>query len=119
MVVRVASWFRRPWLLRALLLQARVAFRLLREPRVPVTAKALPVLAALYVISPLDAVPDFLPLLGQLDDLSLLLMSLALFLRLCPAAAVTFHRTAIAEHRPYRPMASTDDVIEAEWRRGD
>jgi uncharacterized membrane protein YkvA (DUF1232 family) len=118
MVLRVTSWLRRPWLLRTLLLQGRLAVRLLREPRVPLTAKSLPVLATLYVLSPLDAVPDFLPILGQVDDLSLMLLSLALFLRLCPAAAVVFHRTAIAQGRPYKPMSPTDDVIEAEWRSG-
>jgi hypothetical protein len=63
-------------------------------------------------------VPDFLPILGQVDDLSLMLLSLALFLRLSPAAAVTFHRTAIAQRRPYKPMSPTDEVIEAEWRSG-
>lgn len=118
MAVRLMSWLRRPWLLRQLFVQARLAARLLREPRVPLTAKALPVLAGLYVLSPLDAVPDFLPLLGQIDDLSLILVSLALFLRLCPAAAVAFHRESVARNRPYAPMAPADGVIEAEWRDG-
>jgi uncharacterized membrane protein YkvA (DUF1232 family) len=117
MTVRLMSWLRRPWLLRQLIVQARLAGRLLREPRVPLASKALPVLTGLYVLSPIDAVPDFLPLLGQVDDLSLILVSLALFLKLCPAAAVAFHRDSVARNRPYAPMASEDDVIEAEWRQ--
>jgi len=117
MVARVTSWLWRPGLLRMLLLHARLASRLLREPRVPLRIKAVPLLAPLYLLSPLDLVPDFLPLLGQVDDLSLILVAVAVFLRLCPAASVAFHRAAIAEGRPYAPMSATDDVIDAEWRR--
>jgi uncharacterized membrane protein YkvA (DUF1232 family) len=96
---------------------ARLTIRLLREPRVPLLTKAVPLLAALYLVSPLDVVPDFLPLLGQIDDLTLILIALAAFLRLCPWATVAFHPGAIAEGRRYAPMSSTDDVIDAEWRR--
>jgi uncharacterized membrane protein YkvA (DUF1232 family) len=96
---------------------ARLAIRLLRDPRVPILAKAVPLLGALYLVSPLDVIPDFLPLLGQVDDLSLVLVALAMFLRLCPAAPVAFHRAAIAVGRPYAPMSPTDEVIDAEWRR--
>lgn len=117
MVVRVTSWLWRPGLLRMLFSHARLASRLLREPRVPILAKAVPLLAAIYLVSPLDVVPDVLPLLGQVDDLSLILVALVVFLRLCPSATVAFHRGAIAEGRPYSPMSPTDDVIDAEWRR--
>jgi uncharacterized membrane protein YkvA (DUF1232 family) len=111
------SWLWRPRLLRMLLTQLRLTLRLLREPRVPLPAKAVPLLTALYVVSPLDVIPDVLPLVGQIDDLTLTLVALAAFLKLCPAGPVAFHRGAIAEGRPYAPMSSTDDVIEAEWRR--
>jgi uncharacterized membrane protein YkvA (DUF1232 family) len=100
-----------------LLSQVRLAGRLLREPRVPLLAKAVPVLAALYLVSPLDFIPDLFPLVGQVDDLTLSLIALATFLRLCPAGPLAFHRGAIAEGRSYSPMSPTDDVIDAEWRR--
>ena len=116
MVARV-SWLWRPALLRLLVSQARLAGRLLREPCVPLGAKAVPLLAGLYLLAPLDFIPDVLPLLGQIDDLTLILIALSAFLRLCPAAPVAFHRAAIAEGRPYAPMSSADDVIDAEWRR--
>jgi len=58
----------------------------------------------LYVISPLDFVPDFLPVLGQLDDLGVVLLALEGFTRLCPTEAVEFHRAAIAQGRKYDPM---------------
>ncbi|PWT79755.1 MAG: hypothetical protein C5B57_13365 [Blastocatellia bacterium] len=100
-----------------LISQIRLAIRLLREPRVPLLTKTLPVLAAIYVISPLDFVPDVLPVLGQLDDLGILAVTLELFLKFCPAEITEFHRTAIAQGRAYSPMSSTDGFIDAEWRR--
>jgi uncharacterized membrane protein YkvA (DUF1232 family) len=118
MGIRVSSSLSRPWSLRSLVGQARLAIRLFREPRVPTLAKAVPVLACLYVVSPIDLVPDLIPGLGQLDDLGIILLGLELFVRLCPMGAQIFHREAIARRRPYAPMAATDDVIEAEWRHG-
>ena len=118
MGIRISSWLSRPLSLRSLIAQARLALRLLREPRVPALIKSVPVLAFLYVVSPIDLVPDFIPGLGQLDDLGIILAAIELFVRLCPTGAQTFHREAIAQRRRYAPMTSTDDIIEAEWRHG-
>ena len=117
MVARLMSWLWRPGLLRTLFSHLHLAGRLLREPRVPIHVKVVPVLAALYVISPLDVVPDVLPIIGEIDDLTLVVIALVVFLKVCPPAAVAFHRGAIAERRPFAPMSTTDDVIDAEWRR--
>jgi uncharacterized membrane protein YkvA (DUF1232 family) len=117
MAVRVTSWLERPGLFRMLLSQMRLAIRLLREPRVPLLTKAVPLLAGLYLMSPLDLIPDVIPLLGQVDDLGLILGAITVFLRLCPPTAVAFHGAAIAERRRYGPMLPTEDVIDAEWRR--
>ena len=111
------SWLSWPGLLRTLFSQLRLAVRLVREPRVPLLTKALPLGAALYVVSPLDLIPDVVPVLGELDDLSLIVIAVMFFLRLCPAAAIAFHRTAIAQGRRYSPMPPTADFIDAEWRR--
>jgi uncharacterized membrane protein YkvA (DUF1232 family) len=118
MAIRISSWLSRPFSLRLLLAQARLAARLFREPKVPVPLKVVPILGLLYVVSPIDLVPDFLPGLGQLDDIGIILAALELFVRLCPSGPQAFHRDAIAQRRPYAPMSSTDDVIEAEWRHG-
>ena len=118
MSVRLSSWLLRPWALRSLFFQMRLVGRLLREPQVPALLKGIPLLAALYVVSPVDLMPDVAPVLGQLDDLGVVLIALELFRRLCPANAELFHREAILRHRPYSPMSSQDDVIEAEWRDG-
>jgi uncharacterized membrane protein YkvA (DUF1232 family) len=117
MAARMTRWLSRPALLVALLRHMRLASRLLREPSVPLLAKAVPGLAMLYLISPLDIVPDIVPLLGQLDDLAVALAALESFFRVCPAGPVAFHRAALASGHAYTPMPATADVIDAEWRR--
>lgn len=62
----------------------RLAWRLFREPRVPVLLKAIPLLGVLYLLWPVDVLPDVLPLLGQLDDLGVLLLAVLIFIRACP-----------------------------------
>jgi uncharacterized membrane protein YkvA (DUF1232 family) len=117
MACRVTSSLSWPSLLRALVSHVGLTVRLLREPCVPHLTKALPILAVLYAISPLDFVPDFLPVLGQLDDLGVILLALEAFRRLCPAEAVEFHSAAMAQGRSYGPMPSTGEVIDVESRR--
>lgn len=114
----VTSWLSRPGLLRTLLAQIRLAVRLIREPRVPALIKAVPLLAALYIVWPLDVIPDVIPVLGQLDDLGIAILAIEVFLKLCPADARAFHERAIADRRGYSPMGAGSDFIDAEWRRG-
>jgi hypothetical protein len=56
-------------------------------------------------------------LLGQLDDVGVLVLALQAFWRLCPSAVVAFHRIAVAEGRGYSAMSTADDVIDVEWKR--
>ena len=116
MALRPGSWLARPWLLKTLVADVRLSLRLLREPAVPVLAKALVPLWLLYLVSPLDALPDVFPVIGQLDDLALAYGALKLFLRFCPPAAVAFHGAALAARKPFSKMKTTDTVIEAEFR---
>ncbi len=55
-----------------------------RDPRVPVVAKLVVVLVVAYALSPIDLIPDFIPVLGYLDDMLLLPMGIALAIRLMP-----------------------------------
>jgi len=113
-----SSWLSRPRTFRSLLEQLRLAVRLLREPRVPAVLKVLPGLAAVYVLSPVDFIPDVIPGLGQFDDLAVLVFTLELFIRLCPSNAQLYHREAIAQGRDFSPMPSQyGNVIEAHWTR--
>ena len=55
-----------------------------RDPRVPWYAKALALVVAAYALSPIDLIPDFIPVLGYLDDLILLPLGVLLVLKLIP-----------------------------------
>jgi uncharacterized membrane protein YkvA (DUF1232 family) len=61
-----------------------LAIRLFFNSKVPLWAKIVPIIALIYVISPIDIVPDFIPGLGQIDDLTILLLGLWIFLQLVP-----------------------------------
>jgi len=109
-------------LLGTLFSRVRLTGRLLREPAVPLIVKTLPLVAALYVIFPLDFVPDLIPVLGQLDDLGVIVVALEAFIHLCPPDAIAFHGAAISQGRKYTPMLRQENpgkVIDAEFRRDD
>lgn len=114
------SWLARPALLRALAARLRLAWRLLKEPAVPRLVKSLALLPVAYIAFPLDFLPDVLPVLGQLDDLGVLLAAVEAFIGLCPSPAVDHHRAAVEAGRPFtplRPPPDGGDVIDAEFRR--
>ena len=67
---------------------ARLYWRLFRDRRVSILAKAFLVLTLLYVFSPFDVVPDFIPVLGEMDDVAVLIGGLWSFVRLCPPEVV-------------------------------
>ena len=104
-------------LVRTLLSEARLAVRLLREPAVPGLLKLVPAAAAAYLIWPLDIVPDLLPVVGQLDDLGVVLAGVQAFIYLCPDAPAAFHRAALAARRKFSPMPREQNgFIDAEFR---
>src|SRR5262249_38616215 len=70
--------------MRGVIVQIQLTWRLIRDPRVPLWAKAIPFLAAAYVISPIDIIPDWLIGLGQLDDLGILLGAMRLMESVTP-----------------------------------
>jgi uncharacterized membrane protein YkvA (DUF1232 family) len=67
---------------------AKLYWRLFRDRRVSVLPKALLVLIGVYLLSPFDVLPEFLPIVGTMDDVAVLLAGLWLFVRLCPPAVV-------------------------------
>jgi uncharacterized membrane protein YkvA (DUF1232 family) len=67
--------------------QLRLSWRLLRDQRVPALKFALPALLGLYVMSPLDPIPDFLLGLGQMDDLGVVIAGVLLIARIMPRLA--------------------------------
>ncbi|MDA1279346.1 MAG: DUF1232 domain-containing protein [Chloroflexi bacterium] len=60
-------------------------FRLLvADKRVPIVVKLIPLLLVVYLLNPVDLIPDFVPVLGYLDDVGIVVGSLALVVRLTP-----------------------------------
>lgn len=59
----------------------QLLWRAFRDPRVPTAAKALLVGGLVYGVSPLDVVPDIIPILGQLDDIGVLVVVFLFFYR--------------------------------------
>ena len=74
----------------------RLYWRLLLDARVSIWPKALLVLSLVYLISPVDFIPDFIPVIGELDDLVVLLGAAKLFIYLCPREVVQEHVRRIA-----------------------
>jgi len=66
----------------------RLVWQLFWDGRVPMWTKLVLPASLLYLISPVDFVPDVLLGLGQLDDLGVILLGIALFIRLCPPEIV-------------------------------
>lgn len=75
-----------------------------RDPRVPWYAKAAAAGIAAYALSPIDLIPDFIPVLGYLDELLLLPVCIALVIRLIPADLMAEFRAQAAQ-RAERPTS--------------
>jgi uncharacterized membrane protein YkvA (DUF1232 family) len=68
-----------------------------RDGRVPWYAKVLSIAIAAYALSPVDLIPDFIPVLGYLDDLIILPLGILLVVSLIPAEVMVEYRAKAAE----------------------
>jgi uncharacterized membrane protein YkvA (DUF1232 family) len=86
---------------------------MLRNPAAPSVAKLVAVLAAVYIISPVDLVPDVLPILGWLDDgvISVLLFKLAF--KLLPKEMYDSLKAQFEKKGGKVDDAATDNVVDA------
>ena len=66
----------------------KLVWRLLRDRRVPLFTKIIPVIAFLYLAWPTDIIKDFIPILGHLDDLVVVSLLLLLFIAASPGQVV-------------------------------
>jgi uncharacterized membrane protein YkvA (DUF1232 family) len=73
----------------------QVVGKLFFDPQVPILYKLIPVAALIYLISPIDVIPDVLLGPGQLDDAAVVLFALSLFLRLVPQERVDMARSTL------------------------
>ena len=87
---------KRPSLAKRLRIDAHAAFLAARDPRCPWHARAVGLLVTAYALSPIDLIPDFIPILGLLDDALLSPLGLWLFVKLLPPGLMEEHRAAAA-----------------------
>jgi len=83
---------------------ALTVYFIARDRRTPLFVRALAVLVAACAFSPIDLIPDFIPILGLLDDLLLIPLGLALVVRLTPAAILQSARSRAA-HAAGKPVS--------------
>jgi uncharacterized membrane protein YkvA (DUF1232 family) len=98
---------------RALKRDAYAVYFAARDPRVPWHAKAVGIAVAAYALSPIDLVPDFIPVLGYLDDLIILPLGIALAVKLIPPEVLAEHRAraAAVQDRPVSIAAAAAIVV--------
>src|SRR5215212_9798145 len=89
---------------------ARALYLASRDPRVPWYAKAVAVAVAAYAASPIDLIPDFIPVLGYLDDLIIVPLGIALVIKLIPPEIMAEHRTRATAMQD-RPVSKTAAAI--------
>ncbi|MER9107816.1 YkvA family protein [Mesorhizobium sp. M7A.F.Ca.US.010.02.1.1] len=86
-----------------------------RDPRTPWYAKALAVCVAGYALSPIDLIPDFIPVIGYLDDVILVPLGVLAVVRMIPPEVMAEHReaAALAADRPVSRSAAV--IIVCIW----
>jgi uncharacterized membrane protein YkvA (DUF1232 family) len=94
---RIARWKAR---VRALKTEVHALLLACRDPRVPWPAKLVAALVVAYAASPIDLIPDFIPVLGYLDDLILLPLGIVLAVKLIPAGVLEDCRDRAGEALP-------------------
>ena len=98
---------------RALKRDVHAVYLAARDPHTPWYAKALAFAVAAYALSPIDLIPDFIPVLGYVDDLLIVPLGIALVIRLIPADVMEKHRAlaAMAQERPVSRAAAIVIVL--------
>ena len=93
----------------------RLVWALLRDGRVPAQQKLILAGIGAYLFFPIDLIPDFVPVLGQLDDIAVVLLGLDLFIRSAPPDIVEEHLAKISQDKDQLSR----DIATAERLLGD
>jgi len=100
--------------LRSVVRQTRVMTFILKHPDVPWSAKCVAACALGYIFSPIQLIPSFIPVIGQLDDLTVLLVGAKLVRMLVPCALLAECEAKAESHSCRARWARP---VEAEYRR--
>lgn len=92
---------------------AQLVWRLMLDERVPLFPKLIIPLIVLYVLSPIDLIPEAVFLIfGTIDDIAVLFFGTQLFIHLCPPDVVMEHRRAISSGA----AAGSKDYVDGSYR---
>lgn len=86
-----------------------------RDPRTPVSAKVVAGAVAAYALSPIDLIPDFIPVLGYLDDLLIVPLGIIVAVRLIPASLMADFRQQASERGTRPTSLAAAGVIVVIW----
>ena len=95
---------------RNVLNQLKLVFRLMGDSRVSIFAKLVPIGALIYLVSPIDAIS--IPIIGVVDDAALLWLGSYIFTELCPPEVVAEHMQALAGNM--NDGDTQEEVVDAE-----
>ena len=85
----------------------RLVWKLLTDSRVPFWIRIALPLALIYVISPIDILPDFIPVMGRVDDIIAIVAGIMILLKLAPKKVVNQHKK------------DNQTIIDGEYREED
>ncbi|MCB2149198.1 MAG: DUF1232 domain-containing protein [Deltaproteobacteria bacterium] len=91
---------------RVLKTEVHALFLAYRDPRVPWQAKLVAALVVAYAVSPIDLIPDFIPVLGYLDDLIILPLGILLAVKMIPVEVMEACRARAGETSPEKKKTS-------------
>lgn len=86
-----------------------------RDPRTPLVAKVMAMIVAAYAVSPIDLIPDFIPVIGYLDDLIIVPLGIMLVVRLIPPEVMREHRETAAQASKRPVSRVTAGIFIAIW----
>jgi uncharacterized membrane protein YkvA (DUF1232 family) len=92
--------------------QLRLVQKLLLDPEVPIYLKALPIAAVAYLLFPFDFIPDVIPGLGQIDDITILVLGAKMFIEMAPQQVVARHLQSLRAQRDNIPVVDERPVDE-------
>ena len=115
--------------IREIIQQAKLAYSLMLDPRVNPLTKLIPLAALAYLVMPVDISPDFVPVLGQIDDVGILMLGLRFFFEFSPPEVVHEHLKRLAQKvggnwnvvndtppPPPTPPANDSNVVDGKFR---
>ena len=94
----------------------RLVARLFMDPRVPFYLKLVPVASIVYALMPIDVIPDVIPVLGQLDDLGVVILAVEAFVMMAPQDVVQEHMKAMERESRGNFSQADETIIDGEWR---